>query len=181
MRRDSEAGFTISEILIALVIQVLVMGGVLSMLSQSTETYATTSRLGRIEEEGRRALSELSLELKMADGGTLLITQQNGSDRLDFNVPVGRDGEDVIWSAPITYQVEPSSKDANQNGVVDEGMLVRIQNGRRRFLCHYIPLGGLSIVRTGDTVSMRLDLMIADELPNRLLQISVSTSSMIRN
>ena len=111
MRGASEAGFSLTELLIALAITSLVTGGALSILSQSTETYATTSRLGRIEEEGRRALSELSLELKMADGGTLLITQQNGSDRLDFNVPVGRDGEDVIWSAPITYQVEPSSKD----------------------------------------------------------------------
>ncbi len=81
----------------------------------------------------------------------------------------------------ITYQVEPSTKDANLNGVVDEGMLVRIQNGRRWILCHYIPMGGLTIVTTGTTVSLRLDLMIADEQPDQLLQTSVSTSSAIRN
>ncbi len=181
MRRASESGFSVIELAISLAILSLATGAALSLLDQSADTYVTTSLLGRIEEEGRKALSELSLVLKLADMDTLLITQQNGSDRVDVNLPVGINGGVVTWSGPITYLVEPSTKDANLNGVVDEGMLVRMQNGRRWILCHYIPLGGLSIVRTGTAVSVRLDLMIADKKLDQLLQTSVSTSIAIRN
>ena len=181
MRRPPETGFSIIELVISLSILSLATGAALSLLDQSADTYVTTSLRGRIEEEGRKALSELSRVLKLADMDTLLITQQNGSDRVDLNLPAGMNGEEVTWSGPITYLVEPSTKDANLNGVIDEGMLVAIQNGRRWILCHYIPLGGLSIERTGTAVSVRLDLMIADKKTDQLLQTSVSTSVAIRN
>jgi type IV pilus assembly protein PilW len=65
--RHTQRGFTIVELMIALLISLILMGGVVQVFSSSTKTYRTHEGLSRIQENGRFALEFLKRDIRMAD------------------------------------------------------------------------------------------------------------------
>jgi len=59
-------GFTLTEIMVALVISTILMGGVLSIMSSSKRTYALQNELSELQDNARFIIDELARELRMA-------------------------------------------------------------------------------------------------------------------
>lgn len=64
--RKSSNGFTIVELMVAMLISVLLLGGVLSLFSNSRATYEANDRLARIQENGRYALELIARDIRAA-------------------------------------------------------------------------------------------------------------------
>ena len=86
----AEQGFTLVELMVALVIGLLLLGGVLQLFIGSKQTYQIQEALGRVQQESRFALDTLSRELRM-------IGYQGcaGSGTLTPNVIADNDGDGI--------------------------------------------------------------------------------------
>ncbi|MBI2933404.1 MAG: prepilin-type N-terminal cleavage/methylation domain-containing protein [Planctomycetes bacterium] len=173
-------GFSFIEILIAVAILALVLGATYAVLASSMRSYTNQSNLAAVQERARQVMDEMIKELRMADKDTLIIGQLNGSGRIDCAVATGYAGGKVVLSTPIQYQCEPSPVDANNNGQQDESRLVRIQEGRTLVLCQSVKTGGLTITRTGNNLTVKLEVIATDEA-NRELSTVVESSVTLRN
>ena len=140
-----KAGFTLLELVMATSITLVLMGMLMEASRTSSGLNSTTLSLGLLDEKSSHAVAQMRSELRWAQVDTMLLTVQDGSDRVDFVVAEDYDGTDTVWSTMITYVWEPLGADTNENGILDEGQLVRIQDGRRRVLCRNVSQGGLSI------------------------------------
>lgn len=63
---NKQSGFSLVEIMIALLIGLFLLGGILQMFSASQQTYRMQSNLARLQENGRFALDFLSRDIRMA-------------------------------------------------------------------------------------------------------------------
>lgn len=66
MKKRSQQGFSLIELMIALVISMVLMAGVLTIMSTSKRTYALQDELARLQEDARFVIEELSYGLRMA-------------------------------------------------------------------------------------------------------------------
>lgn len=66
--RSLAGGFTLIELMIALVLGLIVAGGMLAIFSSNKVTYLSTENLGRIEENGRVAFELMAREIREAGG-----------------------------------------------------------------------------------------------------------------
>ncbi len=62
-----QRGFTLVELMIALLLGLLLMGGVAQVFSSSSKTYRVHEGLSRIQENGRFAMEFLKRDIRMAD------------------------------------------------------------------------------------------------------------------
>jgi type IV pilus assembly protein PilW len=63
----TQRGFTVVELMVALLLSLILMGGVVQVFSSSSKTYRTHEGLSRIQENGRFALEFLKRDIRMAD------------------------------------------------------------------------------------------------------------------
>lgn len=166
---SARGGLTVIELTISLGISVALFALVAQVIGGLSHLSSTTLSVGRAEEAASQVSEAMSSEIRWADPETLLITAENGSSRVDFRVSLGYDGSETIWSTPVVYRFEPSDRDANGNGIADEGRLVRIQDGRTRTLCRNVPVGGLSISQKNETIAVEVGVFTKDA-QGRLLQ-----------
>ncbi|MFT5198413.1 MAG: prepilin-type N-terminal cleavage/methylation domain-containing protein [Planctomycetota bacterium] len=178
--RKSKAGFTLIEMMISFSISLVLMGMVIEASDMSTQMAGTSLALGRLEEKASKASFQIATELRWAQPNTLLITVDNGSDRIDFMKAEGFAVGAVTWSTTITYMYQPSPLDSNGNGVADEGMLVRTQDGKDSILCRNVVLGSLSITQDGDYLQVQLShfQLTSDK---RILNGNIQTSATLIN
>lgn len=181
MKTIRRAGFTTVEVMIAVTIMVIVFASVAVVQGRSLDLMASTSTSGYLEEKAGRAVDALSLELCWAESDAVLITAQNGASRIDLSTPVDYAGGVPVWSTPITYRVEPSLVDANQNDLPDDFQLVRIQDGETRVLCHYVEPAGFDLTRVDDNIQVQLRLSKAGNTSRQVLTANAQTSISLRN
>lgn len=177
----ARAGFTVVEVMIALTIFLAVLGTAAVVQISSTGLLSSVSTSGHMTEQAQRSLDVLIKELRWAQSSTLLVTSENGSSRLDFQIPAGFTSGSPVWSAPITYAVEAATTDWSGDGVIDEGRLVRTQSGTRTVLCSTIPPGGFTVAQSGNNVTLQLRLARTDRNNRRNLDTDANTSISIRN
>lgn len=154
--RKGQAGFTLIEMMISFSISLLLMGIVIEASEMSNKMADTSLALGRLEEKASETSFAIASELRWSQPATILITVDNGSDRIDFVKATGFAGGLVVWTTTITYMYRPSPEDSNGNGIADEGLLVRLQDGKERVLCRNVDAGSLSIDRDGDLLQVQL-------------------------
>jgi len=65
--RKSQRGISLVEILIAMLLGLILVGGVLQMFSSSRQTYRVHEATARMQESGRMALEVISRDIRMAD------------------------------------------------------------------------------------------------------------------
>ena len=62
-----QGGFTLVELMVAMLISLLLMGGVIQVFSSSSKSYRNHEGLSRIQENGRFAMEFLTRDIRMAD------------------------------------------------------------------------------------------------------------------
>lgn len=152
----SKAGFTLVEMVISFSISLVILGMVVETGKASEQMSDTTLALGRLEEKASETSYRLATELRWAQPTTVLITVDNGSDRIDFIKADGFAAGLTTWTTPITYRYQPSPVDSNGNGIADEGILARIQDGKEQVLCRNVVAGSLTIVRDEDSIQIQV-------------------------
>jgi hypothetical protein len=180
-RKQGRAGFTVLETVITLTILCAVFASASLVESNATGLLTTSTKKDLLQEKASRALESIAAEARWAEGAGFLITSQYGSNRLDFQVATGFAGGATTWSTTITYVVQPSSIDANGDGVINEGRLVRIQNGQTHLMCDYVTAGGFTAVRTGQNVVLNVSLALKDYTTQRVEKANEQTSISLRN
>ena len=109
----------------------------------------------------------------------VLTSTSNGSRRLDLRIALDYVAGAPVWGPTITYRVVPSPNDANGNGIVDEGQLVRTQSGVTRVLCDAVLPGGFTATRVNDNVAIQVRLLRRHK--GRMVTATAATSATIRN
>jgi type II secretory pathway pseudopilin PulG len=132
--RRRNAGFTIVEIVIAVLIIVMMSGVVVRVSDSGSGAYRTGVTVADLDARTARALERIVREISAASAATLDPPDPAGGDRIAFQLPVGEQGTAVVWSDPVRYAVELApgeilnGADDNGDGLVDDGVLVRIEN-----------------------------------------------------
>jgi hypothetical protein len=161
-----------------------ILGGVLvavyTGMADSSTTYSVGVRTSHIQEQARQVVDQLADELRQADDASVSITSVNGATQVSFVKNVGFSGGNPVWSSTITWGYSASYVDANENGVQDEGRIVRTENGQSATLCHHVKPAGLSITLTGRNAVIRVTLIHVD-LHRQQIETFVETSVTIRN
>lgn len=117
-------GFSLVEIMVAMALSVLLLGGVIAMFSSSRASYETTDRLSRIQENGRFALDQLARDIRSAGYvgcarvPTYLSTSLNNRDDLQWNFLDGavRGYQSIspgTWSPAIDTSVISPANDSD--------------------------------------------------------------------
>jgi type II secretory pathway pseudopilin PulG len=179
-RPDRERGFTLLEMMMAFIGVLAVAAIVATTLSSSSQFVGASVKRGSSQTALRSALDALSSELQWANGTTMIISQFNGSSRVDFKVPVAVVSGAATLSTTITYRVDPSTLDANGNGVPDDGMLVRVQDGVTRVVCQRLSNGGLLVTRAGDQLTLHVEVMMPDD-KGGVMKYAGDTTVQIKN
>jgi type IV pilus assembly protein PilW len=111
-------GFTLTEIMVALVISTILMAGVLTIMSSSKRTYALQSELSDLQENARFVMDEFSREIRMAGylGCDSVISDPFGGGSDDETLK-DKDGNEFPSSDTlvITSFGEQLIPDANEN------------------------------------------------------------------
>ena len=123
-RKDS--GFSLVELMIALVISLILTAGVIQVYLSSKSAYSTNQALASVQENGRFGLNFLTRDIRMADfWGCFKQQSNNVSNHVNnTNAPAGRDfdfnnalsGTDGP-SASNDYSDEITIKRADANGI----------------------------------------------------------------
>jgi prepilin-type N-terminal cleavage/methylation domain-containing protein len=179
--KSKRAGFTMLETMITLVILCVVFASASYVESSATGLLSSSTSVDYMQEKASQALESIAADARWADGAAFLITPQYGSSRLDFPIATGYVGGVTTWSPAITYVVQPSSIDANGDGVINEGRLVRIQGGKTHLLCDYVVAGGFTAVRNGQNVVLQIRLALLDHATRRVMNVNERTSISLRN
>ena len=62
--RSGARGFSLTELMVAMTLSLILLGGVIAVFSSARTTYETTDRLSRIQESGRFALDSMVTDLR---------------------------------------------------------------------------------------------------------------------
>jgi len=65
-RKDRQHGFTLVELMVAMVLGLLLMGGVIQMYTANRQTYRVSEGVSRIQENARYAIAMIQREARMA-------------------------------------------------------------------------------------------------------------------
>jgi type IV pilus assembly protein PilW len=90
-----QRGFSVVELMVAMAISLLLLGGVISIFVSSKNSYETNERLSRIQESGRFALNSIMTDLRgsgfvgCARQPTYLSTSLNNATTLQWNFLAG--------------------------------------------------------------------------------------------
>jgi type IV pilus assembly protein PilW len=111
LRRTShQAGFSLVELMVALTLGLIIIGGVISIFVTNQQAFRTTEGLSRLQENARLSFELMSRELRQAGGnpcGTRQVTNvlkpaaNNWSTNWDGGTIVGYDGAMVAPQTPF--------------------------------------------------------------------------------
>jgi len=131
MRLDQ--GFSLLEITIYIAVMAIIgipLAGITLTVSRAS---ADGDMLSKILERNRACILRLTGEYRESVRGTTVIT--NGGKSLQFTPTTGFNGTAVTTGQPVRYDIRLSpgesanGADDNGNGLIDEGLLVRVDTG----------------------------------------------------
>jgi type IV pilus assembly protein PilW len=129
-------GFSLVELMVAMALSLVLLGGVLAIFASSKKTYETTDRLSRIQETGRYALDTIVRDLRGAgylgcmQRATFNSTLNNANTLLwNFQFPVqGFDAQGGAWDPPLDTDVAVQA-----TALTDAGDALVIRGPRTEF------------------------------------------------
>ena len=104
--RDRQAGFTVVEVMVAMVLSVAVLLGVVQIFNGSRATYQVIEEMSRLQENGRFALDFITRDTRMAGYQGCATLEDNLTNTLNdsadvlFNFGVGIEGYDDVVTPP---------------------------------------------------------------------------------
>ena len=152
MRLHGKQGFTLIELMISVVVMGLTVGSIAMVNFSTTHSIETSAKVGELSETTRAALAKIleRVETANADQITPTPVAPFHASRVDFvRASAYADGE-TSWSdlERIEFQYSDSDPDDgidnDQNGLVDDGLVVRIErpglDGEKTYvLCRNVP------------------------------------------
>ena len=115
MNRNSalrQAGISMVEILIALVISLFLLGGIVQVYLANTTTYRFTEALGRVQENGRFALEFIAQDLRMAGFFGCAMFDPEDSENIVNNLnPSGTGYDNSLHDFVLAGVIEGSDND----------------------------------------------------------------------
>lgn len=193
-RRFAARGFSLVELMVAMALSLVLLGGVLAIFASSRTTYETTDRLSRIQETGRFALDSITRDLRAAgyigcsQRATLNNTLNNSATILwNFAVPLGGfDGKGgTTWTPVLDTSVLPDSgADSGAPDADSDAIVMRIPKhdiaGARMVKDMTSTNGDLEIdavsapaIREGDTV------MISDCAARTVFEVTAKAGNVL--
>lgn len=196
----STAGFTLIEVMIVGAILSFIMLALFAVLHTSSSVYEEGTRREALEERLRLALTRISDEVRQASWGvgtpfTINEAATPGADdSADFQVCLGYTAGNPQWDPnPIRYttitgdgEVENDGLDNNNNGLIDERKVVRIQNGVTAVVADFLRQGTLRFsdvtVVGAPKGTVQISMTLENVDPNRRrISTSGSVTVQVRN
>ena len=107
--RSHVGGFTLVELMIAMLLGLIVVGSALAIFTTNKRTYVTTENLGRVQENGRVAFELMAREVREAGGNACsktipvsnILNSPNANWWSNWNSPIkGYGGADAMVGLP---------------------------------------------------------------------------------
>ena len=177
---------TLLEITVASVLLVIVLGAVYLSLNSSMDAERTGVATAAIEQDGRRVLDQVALDLRSSAASQVTIANVGGIYTLTANQNTGYVGGAITWAAPVTYTVAyavgeiNNGVDDNRNQLVDEMVITRTQNGVTRTLAESVKENSFTCVIANNAVTVTFKLQTIDA-KNIVVERTHTTSSPRRN
>lgn len=138
-RRQSQAGISSVELMIATAALIVIIGGMLSYMLSAVEANEATSRSSRLSQKTHRVVNQIAEELLGTStsqlGGSVTAT---GSDSVSYRQPITYDGTGITWGNLRRIELQDDPRDAagddvdnDGDGFVDEKRIVmRVEIGQ---------------------------------------------------
>ncbi len=200
-------GFSLLEVLITLAILGLVLSMLYMSLFRTSNEFEVNSRRSWIIDQARITMDEMTEDIRQGNCLSLTPippTPAPGSESYPpssqvsfFKVLAPKAGVPQYTANPISYLWEASTStggprvDANNNGIVDEGRIVRVdENGKRRVMCSnvknapdgfkltqaFVTIDGVRKVQIKITMTL-----VFTDARNKVLEQTLETKVFMRN
>lgn len=159
-RSSGRRGFTLIETVLSVSLLVVFFGSVALVLAHSNEAYSSARETAQLQNHVERGVARLAEQLVSTSLGVLVPdpTSEFGVQDLRFRQAEGY-AAGVTWSNELEVAFEyeagelDDGLDNNENGLVDEGVLVLTRDvggadERRVVLCH-----GVAELAAGETIN----------------------------
>jgi hypothetical protein len=174
------------EVMIAVAILSILIVVVYSILGRSQRSFQTGVKLADLQERARIVLDRMANELRLSAASEIATSTVNGTSAISFRMNEGFSAGQILWSTQVIYQFqfEPgefdNGLDDNNNGLADEGIIVRVKDAQSIVLTRDVLKGGIAFTVTGDRIDIQLTLTARDE-GGRPLSAVLRTSTALRN
>ncbi|MFH1023173.1 MAG: hypothetical protein V1809_07265 [Planctomycetota bacterium] len=183
----NERGMSLVEVVVTSVITAGIMFVIGSVLKTAQNNFYLGMTLSGIQDQSRWAVDKIATEVQQGGVATFLPDPGvEGTTTLTFQKSAGVTGGVITWGTAITYafQYETGETndglDNNSNGLVDEGMVVRIEGTQTSVITRWVKEGGFLLTRSGNILSIQLDLQRSDG-EGRLLSARTISSVIVKN
>ncbi len=186
-RKGRERAFTILEVAIYSSLLILLGSPFVTLVLTSTRATAENDTVNKVETENRKGLFRMERDLKRA----LLTSVSVGNSGLSltFTPPNGFDGTAAIAGQQVQFQFRPRSgetmngADDNQNGIVDEGELVRrdMVTGTEVVVATGFNLATSGFAMSGSTITITIESLASVDRRYGTVTVSNSLSISPRN
>jgi hypothetical protein len=184
-RRDGRQclrGLTLVEILVYLALTMIITVPLLVVTLASSRSSSEGLTLVRVLERNRSAFNRVIEEFRYSIAGTAVIS--GGGKVLQFTKQNGYDGSSPIPGSSISFAIrlDPketlNGKDDDKDGVIDEGMLVRVDRstGKEIVLSQTLNYADSSFAANGNKVSITLTSMGGSNGKNTTGDVQLSAS-----
>ncbi len=177
-----QAGFSMLEVMIVTAMLMVAITAIFQVIAAGTDHYNSGSVLVDIQAQARRMMDRIVTDLESS--GTSVVSL-SGSDSISFQKNTGYSGGSITWGNVITiafaYETGEidNGVDDNNNGIVDEGVITRTESGTTVTLGHYLKENGLTFIKVGNFVTIRMEL--AKPAKGELLETYIETSVLLKN
>lgn len=172
--KQRQQGFTLIEIMVALVLGLILLAGIIQLFLGSKQTYRFHDALSRVQENGRFALEKMTRDLRMAG-------YQPAGNTVAFGTPiqgVGNNQITVAWydngaaiSRKYVLNTGDSGKSAlffSANGGADQELVEGVENMQISYgedinadnVADSYKAAG-AVVNWSNVVSVRIELLLA--------------------
>lgn len=117
---QNQRGFSMVELMVALVLSTLLIGGIIQLFIGTKQTYRFHEALSRIQENGRFALDSMSNDIRMAGYNNTEDTVNNPIQQV--NGANGNDGITLRWTNPNDgsaetriYEIRPGTDETERS------------------------------------------------------------------
>jgi type II secretory pathway pseudopilin PulG len=177
--RNAEAGFSLLEVSVAMVLTTWLAAVLMGTFQRSTGLANRSTTVLQANEEQRRNLEAIATAMRGAATASLSGFDVTGTATSPtFQNVTGIDDKGLILDVPSTISWRQTT--APVPGVAKPGELVLTRGAQQTVVARRVPFGGFKVVRLG--LTLRIDMTTYFAGPNHTLQtVSGQTSLTLRN